>query len=139
MSVNMARTCRRCETGNGRWREAKTKRNRTELVGGDHPAETIVKQSLKLVKTIGALFLQDRIVGYVSRASFKAVDRGNDMKSFAATLTAARLEKALAFYMTPEAQRDGSDDAVKSAEQRDAYETRAGERARDTEEGVEAW
>ncbi|MBB3164644.1 hypothetical protein HFO68_21645 [Rhizobium laguerreae] len=110
-----------------------------ELVGGDHPAETIVKQSLKLVKTIGALFLEDRIVGYVFWASFKAVDRGNDMKSFAATLTAARLEKALAFYMTPEAQRDGSDDAVKSAEQRDAYETRAGERARNTEEGVEAW
>lgn len=39
------------------------------------------------------------------------------MKSFAATLAAARLEKALAFYMTPEAQRDGSDDAVKSAEE----------------------
>ncbi|QKK30500.1 hypothetical protein FE844_013360 [Rhizobium indicum] len=92
-----------------------------------------------MVKTIGALFLEDRIVGYVSRASFKAVDRGNDMKSFAATLTAARLEKALAFYMTPEAQRDGSDDTVKPAEQRDAYETRTGERARNTEEGVEAW
>jgi hypothetical protein len=92
-----------------------------------------------LVKTIGALFLEGRIVGYASRASFKAVDRGNDMKSFAATLTAARLEKALAFYMTHEAQRDGSDDAVKSAEERDAYETRAGERARNTEEGVEAW
>lgn len=139
MSVNMARTCRRCGSGHGRRREAKTKRNRTRLLGGDQPAEAIVKQSLKLVKTLGALFLQDRIVGYVSVASFKAVDRGNDMKSFAATLTAARLEKALAFYMTPEAQRDGSNDAVKSAEQRNAYETRAGERARDTEEGVEAW
>ncbi|MBY3209275.1 hypothetical protein [Rhizobium laguerreae] len=92
-----------------------------------------------MVKTIGALFLEDRIAGYVSRASFKAVDRGNDMKSFAATLTAARLEKALAFYMTSEAQRDGSEDAVKSAEERDASETRAGERARNTEEGIEAW
>ncbi|MGO6672845.1 hypothetical protein AB9E19_22100 [Rhizobium leguminosarum] len=92
-----------------------------------------------MVKTIGSLFLEGRIVGYASRASFKAVDRGSEMKSYVATLTAARLEKALAFYMTPEAQRDGSDDAVKSAEQRTAYETRAGERARNTEEGAEAW
>ncbi|NNG72607.1 hypothetical protein HLI18_22615 [Rhizobium laguerreae] len=110
-----------------------------ELVGRDHPAGAIVKQRLKLVKTIGALFLEGRIVSYASEASFKAVDRGNDMKSFAATLTAARLEEVLAFYMTPEAQRDGSDDAVKSAEERDAYETRGGERARNTEEGVKAW
>ncbi|WP_246700723.1 MULTISPECIES: hypothetical protein [Rhizobium] len=101
--------------------------------------EQVVKQCLKLVKTICALFLQDRIAGYVSRASFKAVDRGNDMKSFAATLTAARLEKALAFYMTPEAQPDGSADAVKPAGERQAYETRDGERARNTEDGVEAW
>ncbi|WP_064247620.1 hypothetical protein A4U53_013325 [Rhizobium ruizarguesonis] len=92
-----------------------------------------------MVKTIGALFIEGRIVSYASRASFKAVDRGNNMKSFAATLTAARLEKVLAFYMTPEAQRDGSDDAVKSAEERDAHGTHASEHARNTEEGVEAW
>ena len=57
----------------------------------------------------------------------------------AATLTAARLEKALAFYMTPEAQPDGSADAVKSAGQHEAYETRVSERARNVEDGVKAW
>ncbi|MHC2360022.1 hypothetical protein [Rhizobium leguminosarum] len=61
------------------------------------------------------------------------------MKGFAATLTAARLEKALAFYMTPAARPDGSADTVKPAGERKAYETRAGERARNTEDGVEAW
>ncbi|OAV53651.1 hypothetical protein A6U98_06750 [Rhizobium sp. WYCCWR10014] len=61
------------------------------------------------------------------------------MKGFAATLTAARLEKALALYMTPEARPDGSADAVKPAGEREAYETRAGERGRNTEDGVEAW
>ncbi|MGO4483498.1 hypothetical protein [Rhizobium pisi] len=60
------------------------------------------------------------------------------MKGFAATLTAARLEKALA-YMTPDARQDGAADTPESAKQRDEYETRAGKRSRNTEDGVEAW
>ena len=61
------------------------------------------------------------------------------MKGFAATLTAARLEKALAFYMTPEARQDGAADTAGSAKQRDEYETRTGKRSRNMEDGVDAW
>ncbi|EJZ17021.1 hypothetical protein NE852_18045 [Rhizobium sp. Pop5] len=60
------------------------------------------------------------------------------MKGFAATLTAARLEKALAFYMTSEARRDGSADPVEPMEEREAHEIRTSERARDAEERAEA-
>ncbi len=41
------------------------------MVGGDLPAGAIVKQHLKLVKTIGALFQNGHIVGYVSWESSK--------------------------------------------------------------------
>lgn len=60
------------------------------------------------------------------------------MKGFAATLTAARLEKALAFYIAPDARQDGSADAVESTKEREAYELRNSERARDTEDRAEA-
>ncbi|MFS2176591.1 hypothetical protein ACCC98_11590 [Rhizobium pisi] len=91
-----------------------------------------------MVKTIGAPFPEGRIVGYASRTNSRS-NRGNDMKGFAATLTAARLEKALVFYMTPDARQDGAADTSESAKQRDEYETRAGKRSRNTEDGVEAW
>ncbi|RUM23787.1 hypothetical protein EFQ99_21255 [Rhizobium vallis] len=60
------------------------------------------------------------------------------MKGFAATLTAARLEKALAFYITPDARQDGSADTVESTKEREAYENRTSERPHDTEDRAEA-